>query len=196
MRKTNCRLTGAGGGTLADRALRALAPVGYLHLRQFINCGTDTRGRLSLVSQMPRPCLSKKANVTDLIIDLRYNGGGLLSVADTMMDLLAGITATGEALLQDSGERPAPRITTKIPTDYWVFLTSSLIRSHPFRIAFITSRSPRPPPASSLSTAFDPHIDAVMVGAQYLWQAGRVRAAGTMHELVSMVLSGKIAMWH
>ena len=34
--------------------------------------------------------------VTDLVIDFRYNGGGLLSVADTMMDLLAGVTAEGQ----------------------------------------------------------------------------------------------------
>ena len=39
-----------------------------------------------------------KKSVTDLIIDLRYNGGGLLSVADTMLDLLAGLTAQGEPL--------------------------------------------------------------------------------------------------
>ena len=35
------------------------------------------------------------AGVTDLVIDLRYNGGGLVRVAETLLNLLAGDTANG-----------------------------------------------------------------------------------------------------
>ena len=37
----------------------------------------------------------KEAGVTDLVIDLRYNSGGLLSVAQAFLNLLAGESAGG-----------------------------------------------------------------------------------------------------
>ena len=55
--------------------------VGYLNLRTFIIA--DAAGQL-------RQAFSEfgAQGVTELIIDLRYNGGGLVSVADTLGDLL------------------------------------------------------------------------------------------------------------
>ena len=55
--------------------------------------------------------------MTDLIIDLRYNGGGLLSVADTMMDLLAGMTATGEPSFKIQVNDQHPEFNED--QDYW-----------------------------------------------------------------------------
>jgi len=74
----------AGEPLLIERA--GLSPVGYLHFRQFIDAALDPADGYFSLSDASR--LFNEENVTDLIVDLRYNGGGLLSVADTMMDLL------------------------------------------------------------------------------------------------------------
>ena len=56
--------------------------MGYLNLRQFTQ---SARGPLSAASEF-----FQLNGVTDFVIDLRYNGGGLLSVADLMLDLFGG----------------------------------------------------------------------------------------------------------
>ena len=70
----------AGEPTLIERS--GLPPVGYLNLRQFTQ---SARGPLSAASEF-----FQLNGVTDFVIDLRYNGGGLLSVADLMLDLFGG----------------------------------------------------------------------------------------------------------
>jgi carboxyl-terminal processing protease len=54
--------------------------VGYLNLRTFINTA-DPALRNAFAT-------FKAAGVTNLVIDLRYNGGGLISIAELMGDLL------------------------------------------------------------------------------------------------------------
>jgi len=55
--------------------------VGYLNLRTFIVSAADADLRAAFQQ-------FKDAGVTELIIDLRYNGGGLVSIADLMGDLM------------------------------------------------------------------------------------------------------------
>ena len=57
-------------------------PVGYINLRTFIveDAGTQLRSAFKKF---------KAAGVTKVILDLRYNGGGLISVAKVLGDLLA-----------------------------------------------------------------------------------------------------------
>jgi C-terminal processing protease CtpA/Prc len=57
-------------------------PIGYLNLRSFIS-PADSRLRAAFGR-------FKAANVQDVIIDLRYNGGGLVSTAEILGSLLAG----------------------------------------------------------------------------------------------------------
>ena len=64
-----------------------------LHLRQFIDAALTPAEDFASLTDATR--VFEDAGVTDLIVD-RYNGG-LLSVADTMMDLLAGYAPPGEA---------------------------------------------------------------------------------------------------
>lgn len=66
-----------GAKILVDGARR----VGYLNLRTFIDTAeTDLRAAFADF---------KAQGVTELIIDLRYNGGGLISIAAIMADLMA-----------------------------------------------------------------------------------------------------------
>ncbi len=56
--------------------------VGYLNLRTFIDTADpDLRAAFALF---------KAQGVTDLIVDLRYNGGGLISIAELFGDLMGG----------------------------------------------------------------------------------------------------------
>ena len=66
--------------------------VGYLNLRTFIvsSAGDDLRDAFGQF---------QAEGVTELIIDLRYNGGGLVSVADLMGDLL-GANNVGQVFSQ------------------------------------------------------------------------------------------------
>ena len=148
----------AGEPLLIERS--GLPPVGYLHLRQFINAAlTPEEGFSSLTDAS---VLFKEASVTDLIIDLRYNGGGLLSVADTMLDLLAGLTALGEPSFKIQVNDQHPEFNED--EDNWGLFDELPETFSPIRIAFITSRSTAS--ASELIiNGLDPHLDVVMVGA-------------------------------
>lgn len=166
----------AGEPLLIERS--GLAPVGYLHLRQFINTAlTPEDGFPSLTDAAT---LFKEANVTDLIIDLRYNGGGLLSVADTMMDLLAGMTATGEPSFKIQVNDQHPDFNED--ENNWGVFDELPETFSPIRIAFITSRYTAS--ASELViNGLHPHIDAVMVGGNTFGkQVGQGR--WDLHELV------------
>jgi len=147
----------AGEPLLIERS--GLSPVGYLHLRQFINAAlTPDEGFSSLTDATT---LFKEASVTDLIIDLRYNGGGLLSVADTMMDLLAGLTANGDPSYKIQVNDQHPEFNDD--QDNWGLFDELPETFSPIRIAFITSRSTAS--ASELIiNGLDPHLDVVMVG--------------------------------
>jgi C-terminal processing protease CtpA/Prc len=147
----------AGEPLLIERA--GLTPVGYLHLRQFINAALTPEDGFSSLADATT--LFKEANVTDLIIDLRYNGGGLLSVADTMMDLLAGLTATGEPSFKIQVNDQHPDFNDD--TDNWGLFEERPETFSPIRVAFITSGSTAS--ASELViNGLDPHLEVVMVG--------------------------------
>jgi carboxyl-terminal processing protease len=60
-------------------------PVGYVHLRSF-ETSTEAGLRQAFAS-------FKARNVRDVVIDLRYNGGGLLVAADVLLDMLASTRA-------------------------------------------------------------------------------------------------------
>ncbi len=56
-------------------------PIGYVNLRTFVSTA-DAQLRSAFAT-------FRTNNVTDVIIDLRYNGGGLVSTAELLSDLLA-----------------------------------------------------------------------------------------------------------
>ena len=166
----------AGKPLLLER--EGLTPVGYLNLRQFIDAAINpAEGYFSLADASQ---LFDGESVTDLIVDLRYNGGGLLRVADTMMDLLAGVTAEGEPSykIQVNDQHP----------DYnedqgnWGIFDRLPATASPIRIAFITSGNTAS--ASELViNGLAPHVEAVLIGADtYGKQVGQGR--WDMHEQI------------
>jgi C-terminal processing protease CtpA/Prc len=132
------------------------SPVGYLNLRSFISTANTALADATRTF--------REAGVTDLVIDLRYNGGGLVSVADTMLDLLGGLTAAG----QDSWQ-----IThnDKHSDENFGAVFAALPDSmEPMRIAFITTGGTAS--ASELViNSLAPHIEVVLIGKDTLGKA-------------------------
>ena len=104
------QLSGPGGNrtltvTKADYPLSAVSPrygattltdgtrrIGYLNLRTFISAA-DPQLRTAFGN-------FRAQGITEFIIDFRYNGGGLVSTADLMGDLLGGNRPTSEIFSQ------------------------------------------------------------------------------------------------
>ena len=88
LRKTNYELTPVSsryGAKILDDGGRK---VGYVNLRTFINTA-DPALRNAFAS-------FKAAGVSQVIVDVRYNGGGLVSIAELMGDLLGGARSTSD----------------------------------------------------------------------------------------------------
>ena len=128
------------------------SPVAYLNLRQFILSANDP---LSSASQA-----FAEAGVTDMVVDLRYNGGGLLSVADNMLDLLGGGVANGALSFQLSHNSQH----TEEDANQQGFFDELLNTMAPQRIAFITSGSTAAA-RELVINALDPHVEVVLIGA-------------------------------
>jgi hypothetical protein len=65
-----------------------VGPVGYLVFTTFVDTSFDALDEAFATF--------RSANVHHVVIDLRYNGGGLISVARYLMNLLVGSSASGE----------------------------------------------------------------------------------------------------
>jgi len=108
-----------GARVLTDGARR----VGYLNLRTFISTG-DAQLRTAFTD-------FRAQGITDFVIDLRYNGGGLVSSAELMGNLLGGNRATSEifGVLSYRPEKANNNVTTRfVPQPQSV---------SPVRLAFI-----------------------------------------------------------
>jgi C-terminal processing protease CtpA/Prc len=100
---------------------------GYINLRTFINTA-DSRLREEILK-------FREAGITEVIIDFRYNGGGLVNTANLMGDLLGGNRQTSEIFSQltfrpsksanDSIKRFAPQSQSVSPTRFAFITTGS-----------------------------------------------------------------------
>ena len=63
-------------------------PVGYLLFRSFVNTAVEVLDEAFASFQ--------QAGVKQIVMDLRYNGGGLLSVAEVLANLMGGVSASGQ----------------------------------------------------------------------------------------------------
>ncbi|MEC8159239.1 MAG: S41 family peptidase [Pseudomonadota bacterium] len=150
----------AGEPLLIPRA--GNSPVGYLHFRSFISAAYDATLTYSANYNYPLPEAArvfKEAGVTDIVIDLRYNSGGLLSVAQAFLNLLAGESAEGEpSYVLKVNDNPENNFSDD--GDYFEPLPETF---SPLRIAFIVTGFSAS--ASELMiNGLDPHIDVALVG--------------------------------
>lgn len=97
--------------------------IGYINLRTFIS-SADTPLRNAFAG-------FRAAGITEFIIDFRYNGGGLLSTAELMGDLLGGNRTSNDLF---SGVRYRP---SKSSRNENVFFTPRAEAVSPVKIAFI-----------------------------------------------------------
>lgn len=100
----------------------------------------------------------RAANVNDVIIDLRYNGGGLVSTAELLGDYLGG--AVAQNLVFSSTEFNADRATANNTSAFFALLGNSISLSRLVVVATQGTAS-----ASELVTnSLIPHVDVTIVG--------------------------------
>lgn len=100
---------------------------GYVNLRSFIS-SADPQLRQAFQT-------FRSQGVTDVVVDLRYNGGGLVSIAELFGDLL-GRNRTSSEIFSQTNFRPS-----KSAENERHFFTSQPESIAPTRIAFIATRS-------------------------------------------------------
>ena len=139
----------AGEPLLIARALGS--PVGYLNFRTFIDSADEP------LREAARTFAD--AGVTDLVIDLRYNGGGLVRVAETFLNLLAGDSANGQLsyIINLNDKHQSENSTANFSPLAETF--------SPLRIAFITTGGSASA-SELLINGLDPHIEVVLVGSE------------------------------
>jgi hypothetical protein len=99
--------------------------VGYLPLRTFIEPASNLlRGAMGQFA---------KAGATDLIVDLRYNGGGRLDVASVLLNLIATGHKSGDVMYRSVGNG------TDSGNDYTVNFGTEASALSPQKVAFIVS---------------------------------------------------------
>lgn len=131
-------------------ARSGLPPAGYIHLRNFTLSATDALD--SAFAELA------DQGISDFIIDLRYNGGGLVDVADHFMDLLGGAIAEGEIAYQLShnDKRRAEN------ADFLFDLRPE--SASPIRIAFITSEATASA-SEALINSMASVVEVVLIGS-------------------------------
>lgn len=67
-------------------------PTGYIHFRNFVEPSVDALNIAFAAFQ--------SRGVTDVILDLRYNGGGLVSVAQHLGGLIGGLRTSGQTFVE------------------------------------------------------------------------------------------------
>ncbi|MGB5336806.1 MAG: S41 family peptidase [Woeseiaceae bacterium] len=126
-------------------------PVGYLELATFISTADPVFG--TVFSQF------NAAGVTDVIIDLRYNGGGLVSTANLLGDYLGGLANDG--LVFSETQFNADRAAANNSIEFFQALANSADLS---RLAVIATGGTAS--ASELvANSLDAYFDVGIIGA-------------------------------
>ncbi|MFT4054727.1 MAG: S41 family peptidase [Novosphingobium sp.] len=126
--------------------------IGYLNLRTFISTA-EPQLRAAFAA-------FRNAGVTQLVVDLRYNGGGLISVAELMGNLLGANRSASEVFARTvfRSEKSAENTTA--------YFTAQPESIAPTKIAFITSGGTASA-SEMVINAFLPYLkaDVALIGA-------------------------------
>ncbi len=157
--------------------------VGYLVLRSFINPANDALRTAFAAFKAEDP------PVTDLIVDLRYDGGGLLDVASTFLDLMGqGRTGTFQfGLRHNAAQAPGQDFTANFGAEPNAIA--------PARVAFIV-REGSASASELLPFALAPLLgaDVALVGERTLGKpAGQYGFSGPDCPTVYVLLSFQLA---
>lgn len=95
-------------------------------------------------------------NINDLIVDLRYNGGGYVSLAETLSDYLAPTAANGNVMITTTFNDKYSRLNS---TDYVTKLGSLNLS----RVFFIVSQSTASA-SELLINSLKPYMDVQLIG--------------------------------
>ncbi|MEM6301044.1 MAG: S41 family peptidase [Pseudomonadota bacterium] len=131
-----------------DRA--GLAPAGYIHLRSFTSSAIDEL-------EAAFKTLSDEG-VTDFVVDLRYNSGGLVEVAERFLDLLGGAVAERQIAYRLSyNEKRASE-------DFDYLFNDRPASVVPLRIAFLTSEATASA-SELLINSLAPFVEIALIGS-------------------------------
>jgi C-terminal processing protease CtpA/Prc len=127
-----------------------LTPIGYLAFETFIN-PADPQLRQAFST-------FKAQGVRDLIVDLRYNGGGLVDIAELLSNLLASDLA-GEVMLKSflNANHPEENATT--------FFSLEPEAISALRIAFITT-SASASASELVINSLEPYAQVALIGGR------------------------------
>ena len=127
-----------------------LTPIGYVNLRSFISPAEAPLHTAFRAFQA--------RNLTDIIIDVRYNGGGLVSIAETLAELLS----TG----RDGQTMYSSRFNTRHTQDQRTVLFSNEADAIPgVNIAFIAT-SGTASASELVINILEPYANVAIVGAK------------------------------
>ncbi|HET8542047.1 MAG TPA: S41 family peptidase [Anaeromyxobacter sp.] len=112
------------GWTVIDRTAQGLPPAGYVALRAFIDPADPLLEEVFAQFRL--------AGVRDVVVDLRYNGGGRLATAALLSDLLGGARSTTDVMFEIQ-YRSTARAPDTIP------FSPAPQSIAPFRVAFVTT---------------------------------------------------------
>jgi C-terminal processing protease CtpA/Prc len=130
------------------------SPVGYIELSTFIGTANTDPANFTAAFEA-----FANANVNDVILDLRYNRGGLVSTAELLANYLGGFVA--ENLLFSSTEYNADRAAQSNSQTFFSRLGNSLALS---RLVVIATREDTASASELVANGLDPHVTVGIVG--------------------------------
>jgi len=133
-----------------------LDPVAYLHLRRFISAARDDlEDRFEALAG---------DRIDDYIIDLRYNNGGSVTVAEYLLDLLGGVVASDAVAFRTRhNDQRRDEDTEKR-------FRSRDASVRPLRIAFITSGATASA-SEILINSLAPQVEVALIGSDTFGKA-------------------------
>lgn len=123
--------------------------VGYLAFRDFVNPAFD-----ALADGF---ALIQAAGIDEMVLDLRYNGGGLLSVAEFLGNLLGGTTTAGQTFytLSHNAQNSAFNNT---------FIFQDELNALDLNRLFVITSGSTASASELVLNALEPYMDVVLIG--------------------------------